>query len=126
MPLAILKILMMPVTCEKLAYIFLFYYFLNILTYLLNILSDIQRRAHKEALEQSSSAADIGDAATSAAVQGDEDLVVDNLAGDVAADDQPQQQQQILYSLDQAILHSIERCCKSTQNSSFTSVFCQK
>jgi len=63
-------------------------------------------------LEQSSSAADIGDAATAAVVQGDEDLVVDNLAGDVAADDQPQQQQQILYSLDQAILHSIERCCE--------------
>jgi len=73
-------------------------------------LRETSRRAHKEALEQSSSAADIGDAATSAAVQGDEDLVVDNLAGDVAADDQPQQQQQILYSLDQAILHSIERC----------------
>lgn len=42
--------------------------------------------------------------------QGEDDLVVDSLAADAAPDDQPQQQ--LLYSLDQAILHSIERCCK--------------
>jgi len=71
-------------------------------------LRETSRRAHKEALEQSSSAVDTGDAASAAVAQGDEDLVVDSLAGDVPADDQPQQQ--ILYSLDQAILHSIERC----------------
>lgn len=49
-----------------------------------------------------------GDGANAAGGQGDEDLVVDSLAAD--ADDQPQQQ--VLYSLDQAILHSIERCCE--------------
>ena len=47
---------------------------------------------------------------TNAGGQGEEDLVVDSLAADAAPDDQPQQQ--LLYSLDQAILHSIERCCE--------------
>lgn len=50
---------------------------------------------------------------TAVAGQGEEDLVVDSLAADAAPDDQPQQQ--LLYSLDQAILHSIERCCKFLQ-----------
>lgn len=75
----------------------------------------MQRRAHKEALEnQSASAAsmDTAENAASAAAQGEDDLVVDSLAADATPDDQPQQQ--LLYSLDQAILHSIERCCKSS------------
>lgn len=53
---------------------------------------------------------DTGDGANPGGAQGDDDLVVDSLAADAAQDDQPQQQ--LLYSLDQAILHSIERCCK--------------
>ncbi|KZS01703.1 Actin-related protein 8, partial [Daphnia magna] len=48
------------------------------------------------------------DNSTNAGGQGEEDLVVDSLAADAAPDDLPQQQ--LLYSLDQAILHSIERC----------------
>ena len=56
-------------------------------------------------------AGEVGDGPAGAAVaQGDEDLVVDSLAVDAAPDDQPQQQ--MLYSLDQAILHSVECCCK--------------
>lgn len=50
------------------------------------------------------------DNSANAGGQGEEDLVVDSLAADAAPDDQPQQQ--LLYSLDQAILHSIERCCE--------------
>nr|SVE92898.1 EOG090X02LT [Moina brachiata] len=75
-----------------------------------NYLRETSRRAHKEALEQSASAAsmDTGDGANPGGAQGDDDLVVDSLAADAAQDDQPQQQ--LLYSLDQAILHSIERC----------------
>lgn len=62
---------------------------------------------------QSASAAsmDTAENSATAAAQGEvDDLVVDSLAADAAPDDQPQQQ--LLYSLDQAILHSIERCCK--------------
>lgn len=54
---------------------------------------------------------DTADSANPGGGQGDDDLVVDSLAADAAQDEQPQQQ--VLYSLDQAILHSIERCCKS-------------
>lgn len=54
---------------------------------------------------------DTAESAATAAGQGEDDLVVDSLAADATPDDQPQQQ--LLYSLDQAILHSIERCCKS-------------
>lgn len=82
-------------------------------TYANELQLDLQRRAHKEALEQSASTAslmDMGDNAAGAAAQGDDDLVVDSLAADAAPDDQPQQQ--LLHSLDQAILHSIERCCR--------------
>nr|SVE93502.1 EOG090X02LT [Scapholeberis mucronata] len=74
-------------------------------------LRETSRRAHKEALEnQSASAAsmDTAENGASAAAQGEDDLVVDSLAADATPDDQPQQQ--LLYSLDQAILHSIERC----------------
>nr|SVE84755.1 EOG090X02LT [Daphnia pulex] len=76
-----------------------------------NYLRETSRRAHKEALEnQSASAAsmDTAENSTNTGGQGEEDLVVDSLAADAAPDDQPQQQ--LLYSLDQAILHSIERC----------------
>lgn len=52
------------------------------------------------------------DNSTNAGGQGEEDLVVDSLAADAAPDDLPQQQ--LLYSLDQVILHSIERCCELT------------
>ena len=74
-------------------------------------LRETSRRAHKEALEQSAMAASMetGDTSTVAASQGDEDLVVDSLGGDGPVDEQPQQQ--ILYSLDQAILQAIDRCC---------------
>ena len=48
----------------------------------------------------------------SAVQQGEEDLVVDGLAANAAPDDQPQQQ--LLYSLDQAILHSVE-CCSTEE-----------
>ena len=73
----------------------------------------LQRRAHKEALENQSASAsnmDTTENSTAVAGQGADDLVVDSLAADAAPDDQPQQQ--LLYSLDQAILHSVERCCK--------------
>ncbi len=53
---------------------------------------------------------DTAENSTNTGGQGEEDLVVDSLAADAAPDDQPQQQ--LLYSLDQAILHSIERCCE--------------
>ena len=52
---------------------------------------------------------DTAENSTNTGGQGEEDLVVDSLAAD-AAPDEPQQQ--LLYSLDQAILHSIERCCE--------------
>lgn len=66
--------------------------------------------------QNASSAANIGeggDASAAAAAQGEDDLVVDSLAVDAAPDDQPQQQ--LLYSLDQAILHSVECCCKRSR-----------
>ena len=58
------------------------------------------------------SAAAAASASAAAASQGDEDLVVDSLGVDAPADDIQQPQQQLLYSLDQAILHSIDRCCE--------------
>lgn len=60
---------------------------------------------------------DTAENSATAAAQGEDDLVVDSLAADAAPDDQPQQQ--LLYSLDQAILHSIERCCKFFSRNSF-------
>ena len=75
----------------------------------------LKRRAHKEALEQNAMAASMetGDTSAAAASQGDEDLVVDSLGGDAVVDDIQQPQQQQVLNLDQAILYSIDRCCKS-------------
>lgn len=63
---------------------------------------------------------DTAENSATAAAQGEDDLVVDSLAADAAPDDQPQQQ--LLYSLDQAILHSIERCCKFLSKNVFVSL----
>ena len=90
-----------------------------------NYLRETSRRAHKEGNmdpQNNSSVLDAADA-SSAARDGDDrgtnandyDLVVDSLAAEVAPDDQVQQQ---FYSLDSAILHSIECCgnCSFSHN----------